>query len=161
MGRTLFAIGLLGLAVLSVVYGDFAMQWQPVPAWVPWRSALAYLSGAVLLACGVGLLANRALALTSRVLAVYAALWFVLLKIPKIVAAPAIEINWNGAGEIAMVAAAAWILFATLGDARGKFASISGENGVRRARIVFGVSALPVGLSHFVYAKQTAGFVPA
>ena len=28
---TLYAIGLLGLGVLALVYHDFALDWQPVP----------------------------------------------------------------------------------------------------------------------------------
>ena len=43
---TLFAVGMIGLGVLALVYGDFALVWQPVAAWVPGRMALAYLIGA-------------------------------------------------------------------------------------------------------------------
>ena len=42
---TLLAIGLLGLGVLALIYGDFALVWQPVPAWLPARTAVAYGSG--------------------------------------------------------------------------------------------------------------------
>jgi hypothetical protein len=38
---TLFAIGMIGLGILVLVYGDFAMGWQPVPAGIPGRMALA------------------------------------------------------------------------------------------------------------------------
>jgi hypothetical protein len=38
--RALFAIGLLGLGVLALVYHDFARDWQPVSLWVPGRSFL-------------------------------------------------------------------------------------------------------------------------
>jgi hypothetical protein len=31
---TLYAIGLLGLGVLAIVYHDFALVWQRVPPWV-------------------------------------------------------------------------------------------------------------------------------
>jgi hypothetical protein len=42
---TAFAVGMIGLGILALVYGDFAMVWQPVPDWVPGRMALAYASG--------------------------------------------------------------------------------------------------------------------
>ena len=43
----LFAVGMIGLGILALVYGDFAMVWQPVASWIPGRSALAYSSGLV------------------------------------------------------------------------------------------------------------------
>src|SRR5690242_7404264 len=58
ISRAVFAVGLLGLGVLTAVYRDFALQWQPVPAWVPARASLALLSGTVLLVGGAGLLAE-------------------------------------------------------------------------------------------------------
>jgi hypothetical protein len=39
--RTLYVVGLIGLGVLAIVYHDFALDWQPVPPWVPGRMALA------------------------------------------------------------------------------------------------------------------------
>ncbi len=42
---SLFAIGMIGLGILALIYGDFAMVWQPVAPWVPGRTALAYGSG--------------------------------------------------------------------------------------------------------------------
>ena len=53
---SLFAIGMIGLGILALVYGDFALVWQPVAPWFPARTTLAYLSGVIMLACGFGLL---------------------------------------------------------------------------------------------------------
>ena len=119
IGRALLAVGLMGLGVLALVYGDFALQWQPVPSWVPWRGVLANLSGLLELALGVGLLWGPAVALSSRVLFVYMAIWLVLLKLPHIVMAPMVEVNWNGAAEIAVVVAGALVLRARLGEGWG------------------------------------------
>ncbi len=161
--RVTFAVGLIGLGVLTLVYGDFTLQWQPVPTWVPDRRVLAYLSGALLLACGGGLLSTRPSALGARVFFFYALLWVLLLKVPKVAAAPLIEGNWLGLGEISMVLACAWALFAGLNDEPNASAPrfATGENGLRIARYLFAVALLPVGLSHFVYAAPTIAFVPA
>ncbi len=163
LGRVLLAIGLIGLGVLSVIYGDFALQWQPVPSWVPWRQALAYVSGAVMLASGVGLLFRRAAAPSSRVLIVYLVFWWVLLKIPRVVMDPSVEGNWLGCGEIAVLVAGGWVLFATLGgEWRGlKLKFATGEKGIRLARLLFAIALPPIGLSHFVYTTEVLNLVPA
>ena len=36
-GQSLVAIGLLGLGMLALKYGDFALVWQQVPDWLPAR----------------------------------------------------------------------------------------------------------------------------
>src|SRR4051812_15911024 len=107
LDRVLFALGLIALGVLSVVYGDFALQWQPVPAWIPARTLLAYMSGAVMIVGGAGLLSRRTAARASGVVLVYVALWLLLLKLPHVVMAPLVEVNWLGFGEIAMIVAGA------------------------------------------------------
>jgi uncharacterized membrane protein len=163
LDRVFFALGLIGLGVLSLVYGDFALQWQPVPAWIPVREYLAYASGAIMIAGGAGLLSKRTAVLSSGVLLVYLLLWLLLLKLPHVVMAPLVEVNWLGFGEIAVIVAAGLVLFAAdrgQGESSNlKFAT--GENGIRIARYIFAIALIPIGLSHFVYAPQTIGFVPA
>jgi uncharacterized membrane protein len=162
LDRVLFALGLIGLGVLSLVYRDFALQWQPVPASVPARDILAYLSGAVMIAAAAALLARRTARFASAVLLIYLLLWVVLLKLPSVLTAPQLEFNWLGLGEIAMVLAAGLVIFAEehaqIASSKLKFAT--GERGMRIARFIFGLALIPVGLSHFVYAPQTIGFVP-
>ncbi|MGE5100979.1 MAG: DoxX family protein, partial [Deltaproteobacteria bacterium] len=142
LGQALLALGLMGLGVLTAAYGDFALQWQPVPSWLPGRRFLADLSGVLAFATGAGLLWGATAALASRILFVYLALWLVLLKIPHIVMAPTVELNWNGTGEIAVVTAGGLVLFATLGgDWGGRALAWSrGDSGVRVARLLFAIA---------------------
>lgn len=56
-GRILLGLGLVGLGVLSYIFGKFALQWQPVPDGLP--HILAYGNGAILLVGGGGLLLSR------------------------------------------------------------------------------------------------------
>src|SRR5712664_392222 len=159
---TPFAVGMIGLGILALVYGDFAMVWQPVASWIPGRTVLAYGSGLIMLLAGVGLLLRATAAWSARILFPYLIVWL-LLKVPALLVAPQMEAVWLGFGELAVLLAGGWILFARLGGLRdgSPLAFATGENGVRLARILFAVSLLPIGLSHIVYVKETADLVPA
>jgi uncharacterized membrane protein len=158
----LYAIGLLGLGVLALVYHDFALDWQPVPRWVPARILLAYGSGALMLGCGAGLLFQRTSVWAVRILFPYLVLWM-LLKVPLLFVAPGMEAVWLGFGEIVMLMTGGWILWAICDKvARGsRLAAIGDSSGLERARVAFGLAVLPIGLSHLVYIHETVGFVPA
>ncbi len=158
----LFAIGMIGLGFLALIYGDFALVWQPVASWVPGRTGLAYASGVLMLLGGTGILFRSTAAISVRVLFPYLIIWL-LLKVPALVVAPRMEAVWLGAGELAVLLAGGWVLFSQLSGLREtSIVSFSaGENGVRIARILFGASLIPIGLSHLVYTKETANLVPA
>ena len=159
---TLFAVGMIGLGVLALVYGDFALVWQPVPAWVPGRTGLAYASGVLMLLGGAALLFQSTVKWSTRILFPYLIAW-TLLKVPALVAAPLIEGVWLGIGELVMLLAGGWTLFAIFAGLReGSILTFAtGETGSRIARILFALAVIPVGLSHFFYVKETAELVPA
>src|ERR1700704_1532827 len=159
---TLFAVGMIGLGILALVYGDFALVWQPVAPWIPGRTVLAYVSGLIMLFGGVGLLFRATEAWSARILFPYLIVWL-LLKVPALVVAPQTEAVWLGFGELAVLLAGGWTLFAVLAGLReGSILTFAtDENGIRIARILFAVSLIPIGLSHLVYVKETASLVPA
>lgn len=162
-GQAVFAVALAGLGVLSLVSGDFAYIWQPVPPWVPGRPVLAYASGALLLGCGAGLLWPRTRARASLVLTIYGLASMLLLHVPRIAMQPQKEVLWFGLGEIATIVAGAWLLFEyePPAPASGWRRVVAGERGARLARWLFAVALVPFGLSHFVYAEVTAKMVPS
>jgi uncharacterized membrane protein len=163
LAQTAFAIGMIGLGVLGFVYGDFAMVWQTVPAWVPARTEIAYTAAALMLLGGIGLLVERTAALSARILFCYLALWVLLLKVPVVTKAPLVEGNWSGMAEIVVLLAGGWVLFATLNAARdGAPPNVAtGKRGVWLAQILFGLALPPLGLAHIVYLDQTAPLIPA
>src|SRR4029077_16256369 len=159
---TLFAVGMIGLGILALVYGDFALVWQPVAPWIPSRTVLAYASGLIMLFGGVGLLLRATAAWSARILFPYLIVWL-LLKVPALVVAPQMEAVWLGFGELAVLMAGGWVLFAKLAGLREEspLTFATGENGIYFARKLFAVSLIPIGLSHLVYVKQTSELVPA
>jgi uncharacterized membrane protein len=158
---TLFAVGMIGLGVLGLIYGDFAMVWQPVAPWVPGRTALAYCAAVVMLVGGIGLLFEATVRWAIRILFPYLIVW-ALLKVPALVVAPQIEGVWLGFGELAVLLAGGWTLFGRLADvSEGSFwRFVADENGVRAARYLFAVFLIPIGLSHIMYVKETVALVP-
>jgi uncharacterized membrane protein len=160
---SLFAVGLAGLGTLSVIYRGFAFDWQPVPVFHPGREVLAVICGLFMIAVGAALLFRATSAIAARALFPFLLVWQ-CLKIPALIVAPKIEAVWLGFGEIAMLLAGGWILFARLSGLESSGSAflrcITGDRGVRIATIIFGVALLPVGLSHLFYTSVTAGMIP-
>jgi uncharacterized membrane protein len=159
---TLFAVGMIGLGILALLYGDFALVWQPVAPWVPGRTVLAYGSGLMMLLGGIGLLFRATAEWSARILFPYLIVWL-LLKVPALLVAPGMEAVWLGFGEIAVLVTGGWVLFARLAGLRegSPLTFATGEKGIHLARMLFAISLIPIGLSHLVYVKQTAELVPA
>jgi uncharacterized membrane protein len=158
VGHAVFAVTMVALGILGLIKGDFDPVWQPIPERVP---ALAYLCAFISLACGIGLLWQRTAAAATRVLLAYLLLWLLLLRVPGIFLSPNVD-SWWSACQIAVMASGAWVLyvwFAAGWDTR-RLGFVTGENGLRIARVLYGVALIPFGLAHFIYLKHTAELVP-
>ena len=158
---TAFAIGMIGLGVVALIYRDFAMVWQPVPAWVPAYTFVAFATGVIMLLGGVALLFRSTAAAAIRILFPYVFLWM-LLKLPPLFAQPKIEGNWLGFGELAVLMTGGWILFAGLSELKPESALsfLTSERTVYFVQKFFGLWLIPIGLSHFVYAQASLDLVP-
>jgi uncharacterized membrane protein len=159
---TLFSMGLIGLGLLLVIYRDFAFSWQPVPDFHPGRDILAVACGLFMIALGAGLLLRSISQVAVRILFPFLIAWL-CLKLPSVMVAPGIEGVWIGFGELAMLLAGGWVLFARLSGLEGSrfFRHITGARGVRFAQILFGLAVIPVGLGHLFYPAVTASLVPS
>jgi uncharacterized membrane protein YphA (DoxX/SURF4 family) len=111
---------------------------------------------------GAGLLFRATATWSARILFLYLIVWL-LLKVPALLVAPQIEAVWLGFGELAVLLAGGWTLFAVLTKPQGSsiLTFAASESGIRMARILFAVSLIPIGLSHLFYVKETASMVPA
>lgn len=166
--RAGFACGMMGLGLLSLLYGSYSLQWEPVPTAIP--SQLAYLSGAILVLGAMALAIEGAMGWGGLVLMAFLGLWVVALKVPEAVGVmPMITKvtsffgTWLGAFEDLGMACGAWTLYALSVRCGGKpqIKGLSDELGLRIVRTVFGVACLEYGICHFAFADFTAAMVPS
>ena len=160
LGHLLFAIGLMGLGILSLGSGDFAYTWQPVPGWVIWREGLAYVSGLLLVGTGIGMLVKRTARPSTLIITIYAATWVLLLQAPRVAHAPGNVGTWLGVCENLVLVCGGWILFLSLAGSEHDM-GLKFLADPRVPRVLFGASCVVFGLSHFVYVDATAAMVPA
>ncbi len=163
MGHAVFAATLIALGVLGLIKGDFTPIWDAVPKELPAREALGFLCALISLLCGIGLFWRRTAAAAARVLFVYLLLWMLAFKAPFIVLAPLVEGSYQSWGETAVLLAGAWVLYAWFAadSDRQRLGFAVGDNGVRLARVLYGLALIAFGLSHFVYLNLTAPLVPS
>jgi uncharacterized membrane protein len=149
------------LGIVGLCRGGFSAIWQPVPKDVPVRETLVYLCALISLASGVGLFWQRTAAMAARVLLLWFLFWLLLLRMPGFARGFTVGIYWP-ACQTAVMLAASWVLyswFATDWD-KQRLGFAAGENGLRIARVLYGLALIPFGLAHFTYLKQTAALVP-
>ncbi|MGH8125672.1 MAG: hypothetical protein ACREPK_07485 [Rhodanobacteraceae bacterium] len=155
-GRVLFAAAMIALGITGLVNGDFALVWQNVPAHVPGRTIIAYVCAVIELALGAGLLWRQTLMVTSRVLFPYMVLWLVLLEIPNVIHSPLDAGSWGSVGEIGIITAGAWSLFAAQAGARRarQRGFVAATPGVRASRWLLVLTLPMIGAEVIVDAIQ-------
>jgi uncharacterized membrane protein YphA (DoxX/SURF4 family) len=147
-----YGLGAMALGIIGLVFGDFALQWQPVPKDLPGHHALALFSAAVMLVLGLGVLWSRTTRPASAGLAVVYLVW-VALHGPDTAAAPASVGSWLGPAETLSLSVGGLALFAMSTQPPDERLRLA-------ARLVYGLCPLVFGLSHFAYADFTAKMVP-
>src|SRR6188768_875731 len=107
-----YAAGAILLGMVGIVFHDFAMQWQPVPAGIGMRTQLAYLAGALLVAGGALLLVPRLERTAALLLTVFIGLWMLVLNVPPAIESASHIGAWNSPAEIAFLTSGALALYA-------------------------------------------------
>jgi uncharacterized membrane protein len=146
---SVFPLAMSALGILGLVYGDFALQWQPVPDWLPGRHGVAYVSAALLLLGGIGVFIKPVSERGALVLVLVLFSTWVLPQALKVAAATMSVGSLLGLCETLAAMSGGWLLWA----------EIAGR-GTEVARRLFGICCVIFGLSHFAYADFTASMIP-
>ncbi|HMI41928.1 MAG TPA: DoxX family membrane protein [Sphingomicrobium sp.] len=155
-GIRVYGLGAVALGLVGLAWGDFALQWQPVPDGVPGRTVLAYATGAALMLAGAVLFWRRTTAFGAAALTALYAAGVVLLHGPRVAAHPLALAEWSGAAEQLVLVAGGLIAYASWGKIDPALAARLS----RLARLGFGACLLVFGAAHFLYLEFTAAMVP-
>lgn len=149
LSRVFFAAAMIALGIAGFVNGGLALVWQQIPITdMPGHTVIAYVCALIELSAGIGLLIEPLVTLACRVLFPFMLLWVILLKIPFLLSAPGKMDSWGGVGEISIIAAGSWCLFAAhAGEWEMRHIGFAvGERGFRAARWLLVVSLPLIGL---------------
>jgi len=156
----LFAIASASLAIWSLAYGDFAWGGQSLLAGIPWRETWVYGVALILLAASVGLCLPRTALPSVLTIAVYQVAGLAIF-VPQILSNPLGIGGWYPFCEALTPLAGAWVLYAMLSrETRRSGTPIVGEVAMRVAQVLFGLTCIFYGWSHFLYPDYTASMVP-
>ena len=158
--RGLFAFSMASLAVLSLVYGDFAPSGQSLPSGIPGRELWAHLFALLLLVASAGVCFSRTALPSALFICAYLAAWGAIDAVP-IFSQPLSLGVWYGLCEAVTSLAGAWILYTVLRrQGRTSDMPVASERTVRFAQVAFGLTCVFYGWSHFVYSDYTTSMVP-
>jgi uncharacterized membrane protein YphA (DoxX/SURF4 family) len=156
-GDALFAASVAGVALLSLIYGNFVPLLDPFP----WPKVLTFALGLVLLATSIGLLFEHTLAASAITIAVCATAW-ALVRTSPIFQAPRSIGSWYGFCEAVSMLVGVWTLYAVhrRHNHASKVAPLTSDIALRVTRGLFGAACLEYGIAHFAYAAYSLPFVP-
>jgi len=156
--RIIFAVAMTGLGVVSLLFKDFAMGWQPVASGIALRSWLAVASGVFLGISGSTLLLRPRVIWASFLLAVYWAMWTVIRIVEAL---PHLDHagTWLGVSENLTITGGA-VLIANHLSMQTRSMSSAERRIQPWVRRIFALSCVVFGWCHFVYADITAKMIP-
>jgi uncharacterized membrane protein len=158
-GRCVFSLAIVGFGVETLVCARTASNplgpgyaAVPVIPWLPAIPWLAFLFGAILVLCGVGLLFSRAAPAAANVIAVYFVLGALIIVLPKYVGSLGNMSLRTVVFEPLTIASLAWLL----PDRRDKPGPLAVA-----ARGLLALSLIVFGVDHFLALAPIGSLIPA
>jgi uncharacterized membrane protein len=152
---------MIGVGIVGILNRDVMPVWNPIPGTGSAHELLIYCGIGVSLLSGIGLLVQRTAVMAARLLLATFLIWMLLFRLPNLLRAPLFAACWS-VFPLAVMLAAAWVLyvwFAADWD-REHLSFISSNNGLRIARVLYGLSLIFFGVAHFIDVKDTLSLIP-
>jgi len=161
IGHAVFAVMMMVLGAVGFFHPELVSLWNPVPVNGPAHELLIHLIAIIALATGAGLLVQRTAGIAASLLLTTLLLWLLLLRFPNFLVEPVFAACWSVFPLLFMVAAA-WVLYVWFasGWERTHLSFVSGKNGLRIARFLYGLTLVFFGVAHFADVKDTVSLIP-
>jgi uncharacterized membrane protein YphA (DoxX/SURF4 family) len=152
----IYGLGAVVLGLTGLVWGDFAVVWQPDNS-VPGQAALGYAVAVLPLLAGLAIQWQRGAAPGALALIVLYCLAVILLDVPRGIAQPSVFVAWYGVLEDLALAAGGLVIYGYC----ARLEPATGERLSKIGRLVFGICLIYFGLAHHFYLAFTVKLVPA
>jgi uncharacterized membrane protein YphA (DoxX/SURF4 family) len=156
VGIRIYGLAAVVLGFVGLVWGDFAVVWQPVPDAVPGQTPLGYAAAIPFLLAGFALQWRRIAYLGASALTVFYGAAVIVLDVPRAIAHPSVFVTWYGVAETLALAAGGLVTYAQCAE-RETSASVRLS---RVGRLLFGLCLIVFSLAHLFYLEYTAKMVP-
>jgi uncharacterized membrane protein len=168
IGRTFFAIGLLGLGVEHIVFQEFVTGRAPAwPDGVPGKLLWVNGAGVLVILAGAAVVVRRRGSEAMLGLALMVFVWALLRHLPIVAADALLAGSWTRAGKALTFIGGALAVAGTLpsipggtGSALRRYANATGPF-VRFGGICLGCFLIIGGLQHFKFTAFVAALIPA
>jgi uncharacterized membrane protein YphA (DoxX/SURF4 family) len=156
VGVRIYGLGAIALGITGLVWGDFAVVWQPGNS-VPGQSGWGYGMAVLPLLAGLAMQWRRTAWLSALALTVLYCLAVIFVDVPSGIEHPAVFVAWFGVAESLALAAGALLIYAYGARLKPAIAERLSKIG----RLVFGLCLIYFGLAHHFFLAFTVKMVPA
>jgi uncharacterized membrane protein len=168
VGRSFFALALLGLGAEHFIYGEFVIGRAPAwPDGLPGKSAWVYGSGVLVILAGLAILGRRWGRPAALGVAVLVVAWALLRHLPLVAADSLLAGSWTRAGKALTIFGGSLAVAATLPPVPGastpgwrRFMNATGPF-VRLGQLSLAGFLVLTGMQHFKFTALVATLIPA
>jgi uncharacterized membrane protein len=171
LGRFFIAVAMVAFGALHFVYLDFVTRVTPkLPAWIPARTFLACVFGALLLSAGVAIMLEKAARPVALLLGAIIFSSFALLHLPPVITTPLLPFKgglWTAAGKALALSGGSFLVAGALPVKLDSPANALAKALRALARFIplgrFFLAAFLIlsGIEHFIYVELVTRLVPS